>query len=482
MPPRNPESSRGPNQPEATCQREAEREKPLIFSGVLTTERGPKHIKNEDAGFFDEELGLVMVADGVGGSGGGDIASQAAKGALEKAVEAIKRQGIFVSPGGREIKLGPNLTFDEARENLKRLFTHVSLEITKAATRRLSASDGVRPATTLIISLVAQEDGEIRYFTIGCGDSRAYIIGKNGLKRIGPGEGLASDDALQTLVAEDFISEKAAEIIDQAEDPRDFVEKMSDQGFPPSDKIEGFLSLKTATDVANELRSSNSNNEQEVGFLKAYFAFLHFFKRGIPRVFPNGYPDFFKTTGCLRRITEKTIGKVGGFLNSGVAEGVLEDGEAVFLATDGLADVLTERKMNEIISATQSLSEAAEELRHGARDLSQDKNYFRGKNDDLTIVSLQVQKDPRWQPQKREEPKKKEEEERIFAVDEEVFYLKNPETHGSTGLVKWNVAGRDHSGAYILERDNKQMSRGDEKNSILVFPADLFRFNSDSDF
>jgi protein phosphatase len=129
---------------------------------------GRLRLRNEDAIAWDPRLGLAMVADGMGGSRGGDIAAATAlrsiREDLRRALGDGERQGGDPSP--------------EARAALV-------VELLRRANRmvRQSASEDERlkgMGTTLVLALLGSN-----FLTVAhVGDSRAYCLRGRSLERL----------------------------------------------------------------------------------------------------------------------------------------------------------------------------------------------------------------------------------------------------------------------------------------------------------
>jgi serine/threonine protein phosphatase PrpC len=121
------------------------------------THPGTVRSHNEDAFLCRPEIGLFAVADGVGGNGGGDVASG-------EVVTMLNRIPETLPPAAR---------LAGVRSGLQQ--THERLLATPAA-----MGHGVSPATTIVV-LMLHED---HFACLWAGDSRAYLLRDRQLCRL----------------------------------------------------------------------------------------------------------------------------------------------------------------------------------------------------------------------------------------------------------------------------------------------------------
>jgi len=127
------------------------------------TDPGKKRRNNEDAYLIDDSIGLYAVADGIGGSEGGEVASRIAVDALADAIPDLLRD-----------KDGPQPTTVSRRtelENslLRQAFTIANNEIRRAGDQNQELSG---MGTTLTMILIRDELAYVAHV----GDSRAYLL------------------------------------------------------------------------------------------------------------------------------------------------------------------------------------------------------------------------------------------------------------------------------------------------------------------
>lgn len=120
------------------------------------TDVGLKRSKNEDNLLVAEDMGLFVVADGMGGHRGGDLASQLAVEALMDVVKTHREEHTFLSP----------------RAMLEEAYTEASSRIFLESKKNNSQLEGM--GTTLVAAYIHENE----IFIANVGDSRAYFYNK----------------------------------------------------------------------------------------------------------------------------------------------------------------------------------------------------------------------------------------------------------------------------------------------------------------
>ena len=141
--------------------------KPLVIRAAGGTDIGCVRERNEDACFVDAESGIFIVADGVGGHGGGDKAALMATTLLPE----IIRRRIAESPGPRpsdDPAIAP-LLGDSLHELGRR--------IREAGASRLEYKD---MGATVVVALLTAHHAHLAHM----GDSRAYLLRNGSLRRL----------------------------------------------------------------------------------------------------------------------------------------------------------------------------------------------------------------------------------------------------------------------------------------------------------
>lgn len=138
---------------------------PLAIRAAGATDIGCVRKRNEDAFFVDAENGLFIVADGVGGHGGGDLAAQLATTLLPE----IVKHRLAASPA-------PCSSSDQAPTSLLAdALLELSRKIRAAGANRLDCKD---MGTTVVAVLLTAHHAHIAHM----GDSRAYLFRDGSLK------------------------------------------------------------------------------------------------------------------------------------------------------------------------------------------------------------------------------------------------------------------------------------------------------------
>lgn len=130
-----------------------------VFTVGTYTDRGDGHERNEDAYLADPENGRFAVADGMGGHPAGDVAARTAIEEIPALLDS------WVRPGRRT---GPALV-------------RAVLELNDIVLgRALAQPECTDMGTTLVL---AQLIGRTAY-VVNVGDSRAYLLGSKGFRRL----------------------------------------------------------------------------------------------------------------------------------------------------------------------------------------------------------------------------------------------------------------------------------------------------------
>lgn len=134
---------------------------PLRFSAAGCSSRGTGRENNEDAILIAEDLSLCMVADGVGGSRGGEIASHAA-------IEEVLLQTLRWPRTGTDEQFKARI--DDA--------LHAASNMIERMSQNMSEMWG--SGTTLVLTFRMHD----HLFVVSVGDSRAYRLRGNSFQQL----------------------------------------------------------------------------------------------------------------------------------------------------------------------------------------------------------------------------------------------------------------------------------------------------------
>lgn len=154
------------------------------LASSCATHPGAVRKRNEDSIVHRPEIGLWAVADGAGGHGAGDVASQAVAAALDA-----------IPPGLSAAEL-------LAQVRLRLTETHADLQ------QQAQAAGGNRIIATTVVALMARHG---HFACLWAGDSRAYLLRDRLLQRVTRDHSL-----VQEMVDQGALSEEEAEQHPQA--------------------------------------------------------------------------------------------------------------------------------------------------------------------------------------------------------------------------------------------------------------------------
>ena len=146
--------------------------KPMHASWAVRTDPGLHRSQNEDSYCARSELGLFVVADGMGGHAGGEVASRLAVDAIESVVQTTQTLG---PQDTWPIPFDPQIGRDG-----NRLRAGFDLANRQIADRVASTAALQGMATTAVALLVAEATTALAHI----GDSRAYLFRDGELSRL----------------------------------------------------------------------------------------------------------------------------------------------------------------------------------------------------------------------------------------------------------------------------------------------------------
>ncbi len=144
------------------------------------TDLGLKRQNNEDSFLLDPDLGLYIVADGMGGHSGGEVASQ-------MAVQAI-RDVVFESYE-KDSGIRPQQLLAKA----------YSIASHKIYDKSLFTGDLKGMGTTLVVALIRDQ----KIFIANVGDSRAYLLRQQGMWQVTEDHSLVNEQIKAGVLKEE---------------------------------------------------------------------------------------------------------------------------------------------------------------------------------------------------------------------------------------------------------------------------------------
>lgn len=294
-------------------------------------------IRNEDATYHDSQRGIFCVADGVGGSVRGDLASKAVTESLlktrirEDSNERIRE--VFLA---REDAVLDQHDVEEAMRRLVGIRIH----------DRVHALGGAD--TTLSLGKIwKNREGREKLTIANIGDSRIYRF------RTGALDQLSKDDSvIQTLIAR--------EVPDA-------------DGFPITDDADISRSVRTSV-----LREYGRKDEDLLSMARFADTLAKKEHRTVDRLTLEEMRHFVLKTVLFPEQTDVQTFDV-------------ERGDVYLAMSDGIHDNLTDEQIERIVEKHKDdLRQAARELIDEASAVSKDKDNIRAKPDDMTVVVVKI--------------------------------------------------------------------------------------------
>jgi len=274
-----------------------------IASAIDTREKSKQNNQPcQDAIFCDEKNGIAIVCDGMGGHTAGDVASNLACKSIAEKLEVF-----------------PN-NLENSKKYMANVLEQVNKEIRNEAKTDLSKFD---MGTTASVVKIWQSEGERKAIIGNVGDSRVYIINREGnLTQItlddNQARGDYNDQDTEQLAIIKAIQEKLSSFTDESE--------------------------FTADDIR-------------------YYRF--------------------------RNIISQALG-MQGEISPHVDVVDVNNGDRLFICSDGISDNLTNRQIEQILSASANRDEAVKKLIAEAKKVSLDISNKRHNDDDMSAVLIEV--------------------------------------------------------------------------------------------
>ncbi len=218
----------------------------MNITGWSGTDKGLRRESNQDSFLINKDLKLFVVADGMGGHSGGEVASALA-------VETVER---FISDNFSVLKSSKDLLVKAYEAASNRIFD-------KAATE---SPELVGMGTTMVMTMVVDDS----IFIGNVGDSRAYLFQRPHLWQISEDHSLVneqlrsgaiSESQLESFVGKNIITRSVgyerSVIADVLERPL----TKGDQIMMCSDGLSGLVADKQISKVLNELKGQKAVDE-----------------------------------------------------------------------------------------------------------------------------------------------------------------------------------------------------------------------------
>ena len=220
---------------------------PLTMRSYGATDVGQRREANEDAFLQDDEIGLWVVADGMGGHAAGEVASR----------EAIDTIHGMVRRGKQSLELAGPFTDEKGRAAARMLEGAV-----QAATYLLYAmaelDRGMAGMGTTISAMMRYDD---RLVLAQVGDSRIYRVRANQAAQLTEDHTLIAWQLRQGLITEDQArTSRQRNVITRAVGSRDYVQvdtstwdaEVGDAYLLCSDGLHGYLTLEEIPSILAE--------------------------------------------------------------------------------------------------------------------------------------------------------------------------------------------------------------------------------------
>jgi len=162
----------------------------MEFKYYGQTDQGLKRTINEDYFGVNENLGLILVADGMGGHNAGEVASKTAVETITKFIQRCSEDKDFTWPYG----FNPNLSEAE-----NRLLTGVRLANREVCNLASEKKEFSGMGTTIVGALINNNKITIAHV----GDSRAYRIQNKKIEQLTVDHSWVSEQMQKKLITED---------------------------------------------------------------------------------------------------------------------------------------------------------------------------------------------------------------------------------------------------------------------------------------
>jgi serine/threonine protein phosphatase PrpC len=152
------------------------------------TDVGRKRKKNEDQFVLNDQLGLYVVADGMGGHKGGAVASQLAVDTIHSVIQSFSDDPANI----KEADVRPG--------DYKGWIVHAVQSASKAVHDKSKENKALKGMGTTVVMVLVHDD---RLYVGNVGDSRCYLIRNNKISQITEDHSLVGEQVKAGLITED---------------------------------------------------------------------------------------------------------------------------------------------------------------------------------------------------------------------------------------------------------------------------------------
>lgn len=198
---------------------------------------GMKRMQNEDAYLINDEIGLYMVADGMGGHVGGEFASKMAVVTVEEVLKTLRQD-----PDATQIH-GVNTQGANPGDQLRHAITEAGRKIHQQALY----DESLRGMGTTAVAILCEQD---KLYIANVGDSRTYLLRDNQITQLTEDHSLVTEQIKAGMIKPDEArSHKLKNIITRSvgyqeevdTDVKEFTPQPGDQLLMCSDGLSNLL-------------------------------------------------------------------------------------------------------------------------------------------------------------------------------------------------------------------------------------------------
>lgn len=168
----------------------------MRFTALGQTDVGQKRENNEDSYLIREDLGLFVVADGMGGHAGGETASRLAVETIASTLEASRSNG--VDPLTEDAPMEEGRLADTLRESVESA-CHVIFHKAKVEPHLA----GMGTTVTAMVLKPSSKEGVVDAYFGHVGDSRIYLIRDDLIQQVSEDHSLVAEQIRAGVLTEE---------------------------------------------------------------------------------------------------------------------------------------------------------------------------------------------------------------------------------------------------------------------------------------